>query len=188
MKVNEQNVISQLKKRNPKALDYIVDQYGGLIYSIVSKTLLEFKGSGRVEECINDVLLAIWDNIYKFNKTNSFKSWIAAISKYKAIDYRRRLIRELHNEDLMTLDNPSEIGKEDLTSNPVLEKETRAELIQLLSNLNQEDQEIFIRRYFEEESTGEIAAHVGMNRAAVNNRLSRGRKKLKSIVFGEVNK
>ncbi|GAU78153.1 sigma-70 family RNA polymerase sigma factor [Fusibacter sp. 3D3] len=188
MKVNAQNVISQLKKRNPKALDYIVDQYGGLIYAIVSKTLSEFKGSGSVEECINDVLLAIWHNIDKFQKTNSFKSWIAAISKYKAIDYRRKLLKELRNENLDELNVVVEIGREDSTSSRILEKETQAELVKLLSNLKPEDQEIFIRRYFDDESTGEIAAHVGMNRAAVNNRLSRGRKKLKAIIFSEVNK
>ena len=188
MKINEQNVISQLKKRNPKALDYIVDQYSGLIYSIISKTLSEFKESGGVEECMNDVLLAVWDNIHKFNKTNSFKSWIAAISKYKAIDYRRKLIRECRYENLDELDHQAVVGQEDLTSDAILEKETRAELVSLLSNLNSEDQEIFIRRYFGDESTGEIATHVGMNRTAVNNRLSRGRKRLKSIIFGEVNK
>jgi len=35
-------------------------------------------------------LLAIWDNIDSFDEDkNSFKNWVAAISKYKSIDYQR---------------------------------------------------------------------------------------------------
>jgi len=184
MRLNEDNVVSELKKRNPKALDFIIDKYGGLIQSIVKKTLFNFEGSGSVEECMNDIFLAIWNNVDKFQKENSFKSWIAAISKYKAIDYKRKLIKELYNENLENI----EIRQEDVSDKEILQKENREELMTLLSRLKPEDKEIFIRRYFNEESTKEIAENLEINREVVNNRLSRGRKRLRELIFSEVNK
>ncbi|MGH4123422.1 MAG: sigma-70 family RNA polymerase sigma factor [Clostridium sp.] len=184
MRLNEDNVISELRKRNPKALDFIIDKYGGLIQSIVKKTLFNFEGSGSVEECMNDVFLAIWNNIDKFYKENSFKSWIAAIAKYKAIDYKRKLLKELYNENLENI----EMQQEDTSDKKILEKENHEELMALLSRLKPEDKKIFILRYFNEESTKEIAEKLDVNKEVINNRLSRGRKKLRKLIFSEVNK
>ena len=39
MGVNEENFILKLKKRNEKALDYVVDNYGGIIKAVVKKHL-----------------------------------------------------------------------------------------------------------------------------------------------------
>ncbi|MBV4415399.1 sigma-70 family RNA polymerase sigma factor [Clostridium tyrobutyricum] len=184
MKINNDNVISQLKKKNPRALDFIVDTYGGLIHSIVKKTLFNFENNGSVEECVNDVLLAIWKNIEKFHQNNNFKSWIAAISKYKAIDYQRKLIKVLNNQDI----DGMEIKSRDTVDKELLQKENYNEMMKLLSNLKQQDREIFIRKYFNDEPSGDIAEKLNVNKEVVNNRLSRGRKKLRKIIFREVDK
>lgn len=184
VKINNDNVISQLKKKNPRALDFIVDTYGGLIHSIVKKTLFNFENNGSVEECVNDVLLDIWKNIEKFHQNNNFKSWIAAISKYKAIDYQRKLIKVLNNQDI----DGMEIKSRDTVDKELLQKENYNEMMKLLSNLKQQDREIFIRKYFNDEPSGDIAEKLNVNKEVVNNRLSRGRKKLRKIIFREVDK
>lgn len=58
MKITEENVVIQIRKRNEKALYFIIDQYGGLIKSIVQKHLASFQDVQ--EECMDYVLLAIW--------------------------------------------------------------------------------------------------------------------------------
>ncbi|MCH3964437.1 MAG: sigma-70 family RNA polymerase sigma factor [Clostridium sp.] len=184
MKINKDNVISQLKKRNPRALDFVVDTYGGLIHSIVKKILFNFENNGGVEECINDILLAVWNNIDKYNGNSSFKSWIAAISKYKSIDYQRKLIKELKNENI----DKMEIKSMNTVDEDILQKENYNEIMKLLSNLKPQDREIFILKYFNNETSGHIAEKLNVNREVVNNRLSRGRKKLRKIIFREVDK
>ena len=119
----------------------------------------------------NDILLAIWDNIEKLKHSENFKSWAAAISKYRAIDYQRRLIKTIKVEPIEGV----ELQEEDLTDKRVLEKENQEELIKLISKLTPEGQEIFIRRYINEESSKEIARKMDINYELVNNRLSRGR-------------
>ncbi|KMT22506.1 sigma-70 family RNA polymerase sigma factor [Clostridium cylindrosporum DSM 605] len=57
MKISEENFINQLKMRNQKALDYILEQYGWIIKSIVKKRLYNLQSVQG--ECINDILIAV---------------------------------------------------------------------------------------------------------------------------------
>lgn len=68
-----------------------------------------------------------------------------------------------------------------------MEKENYEELLKLLSKLKPQDKEIFVRKYLNDESTKEIASSLNVNKEVINNRLSRGRKKLKKLIFSEVN-
>lgn len=182
MHINDDNVVEQLKLGNSKALEFIVDSYGGLIKCIIQKTLFNFINSGLVEECMNDVFLAIWENCNKFSGVNSFKAWIGAIAKYKAIDYKRKYIKTLCYEDIETLG----LSEDTAIDKELLEQECNKEIMDLLSKINVLDREIFIKRYFDEESTKLIAKNLNLNYSVVSNRLSRGRKKLKKILSEEV--
>ena len=82
-------LIKYIKKKNPKGSGYAIDNYGGII------TLVERNHLGTLinyeEECINDVLLSIWESIEGYDKNkNTFKNWICAIAKYKSINYRKK--------------------------------------------------------------------------------------------------
>ena len=50
-------LIKYIKKKNPKGMDMLVDNYGGIITSVVRKhlgILINYE-----EECVNDVLLSV---------------------------------------------------------------------------------------------------------------------------------
>lgn len=47
VKIKEQNLIKQLKKKNPQAIDYIIDQYGGLIKTVLLKIFMIRKTIGK---------------------------------------------------------------------------------------------------------------------------------------------
>ncbi len=65
VKITEQNLIKQLKKKNPQAIDYIIDQYGGLIKTVLLKNLYDQKD--HWEECFNDCLLAVSNHPERFD-------------------------------------------------------------------------------------------------------------------------
>ncbi|MDQ0175434.1 sigma factor [Bacillus chungangensis] len=89
MKINEQNVVQQLKKRNKKALYYIIDHNGGLITSIIRTHLYDLEAVH--DDCMDDILLTIWDQIDTFcPENNTFKNWVATVAKYKAIEYQKK--------------------------------------------------------------------------------------------------
>ncbi|WP_459499180.1 sigma-70 family RNA polymerase sigma factor [Bacillus sp. C1] len=173
MEITEKNVVQELRKRNEKALYVVIDQYGGLIKSIVRKhlSLLE----DVQEECMDDILLAIWEHIEKFDgEKNTLKNWIAAISKYKSIDYARKYAKLVNQKGL---DQMGEI----VEKNSIPEDVVSIEMENMLSHLNKQDKEIFMKRYVEEDSVEEIANDMGMKHSVIYNRLSRGRQKLRTL-------
>lgn len=94
MKITEKNYIQQLQLHNEEALIYVIDMYGGLLKAVIRKHL--FTMPHKQEECMNDVLLSIWEHAASFDdKKNSFKNWAAAIARYEAIDYLRKYKRDL---------------------------------------------------------------------------------------------
>lgn len=175
MKISEKNFIKELKNKNPKALDYLVENYSNLIFKVILSVL----GSGNREEtmeCLNDVLLKVWDKIHYHDESKSkFSSWLIAVSKYNAIDYKRKLNKinsECSIDELMLSDEKS------IESN-IIHSESKEELLNMIKDLGSPDKEIFIRKYFMDESVNQISEALKLSSSAVSNRLFRGRKLLK---------
>lgn len=186
MKIDEDNFIRQLKYKDSKALDFIVDEYSNLIFKIIRTVLNSNFHSQYVEECANDVFWSVWSNIDSFDEQKgNFKYWIAAISKYKAIDYKRKLFNQNNIEsidDHILCDHTS-------IENDFILNENKEEIFEAINYMKKEDREIFIRRYFLDEKIESIANTFGVNRNLIDKRLSRGRKFLKEkliLLKGEI--
>ncbi|MGL5751638.1 MAG: sigma-70 family RNA polymerase sigma factor [Paraclostridium sp.] len=176
MKITEENFASRLKAKDEKALEYVIDNYGWVIKTVVRKhlsTLVDYQ-----EECINDIILAIWQNIDRFDENKStFKNWVAAISKYKAIDYSRKYLKHLENQNIDDL----EIRDKNDLHEEVIKEELSEELEEMLSHLKPKDRELFIKLYVKEQEIDEVALDMGVSRDNLYNRVSRGKKKLKDV-------
>lgn len=185
MKVGEQNLAEEIKNRNAAALEYAIDNYGKLIYKIVYNILDSFGDKESIQECVSDVFTAVWYNIKTYDSQKaSFKAWIIAISKYKAIDYRKKLMKNFNIENI----NDYDITALNDTEQYILAAENKDEIIKVIKELGTVDCEIFIRRYFLEESIENIAKSLNLTRQAVDNRLWRGRKCLKEKMLSKVKK
>lgn len=185
MKINEENFIKELKNKNPKAMDFLVDNYSNLIFKVVISVL----GSDKREEsmeCVNDVLLKVWEKIHYHDENKSkFSSWLIAVSKYNAIDYKRKFYKtdtQCNIDEIMLAD-------ERVIEEQLLHSESKEEILKAIKELGSPDKDIFIRKYFMGESLTEIGEKLNLSRSAVNNRLFRGRKLLKEkldLMKGEV--
>ncbi|WP_027626149.1 sigma-70 family RNA polymerase sigma factor [Clostridium lundense] len=176
MKIDEGNFISQLVNKNEKALDYVIDNYGWIIKSIVKKQLYNLQSVH--EECINDILLGIWNNIDSFDESkNEFKNWVAGIAKFKSIDYKRKYLKSLGYENIDDL----EIGVPDTTHEEVVKNELDDDVNDMLNCLKERDRELFYKLYVEEKEIEAVSKETGLKRETIYNRLSRGKKKIKSM-------
>jgi RNA polymerase sigma-70 factor (ECF subfamily) len=174
MKITEDNFIFNLSNKNEKALEYVIDQYGWLVKAIIQKHLYNLVD--YQQECINDVFLGIWNNIDSFDPSkNTFKNWVAGITKYKTIDYRRKYLKYLQQEDVDTL----EIADEQRFDNELLKHELDKDLEELLNCLKSQDKELFLKLYVEEQDIELVSKQMGLKKAVIYNRLSRGKLKLK---------
>ncbi|NBI86270.1 sigma-70 family RNA polymerase sigma factor [Lachnospiraceae bacterium] len=174
MRIGKHNYIKQLKLHNEKALMYVIDEYGGLIMSVIRRHL--FALPEQQEECFDDVLLRIWQHIYDFDESkNSFKNWSAAIAKYRAIDYLRQYQREPQTVDI----DGTVIAQEDCMLTSVIEKEISKEVEKMLACLKPSDRELFIRLYVKEQDMEQISRETGLKKEVIYNRVSRGKRKIR---------
>jgi len=185
MVINEDNVLLELKKRNTKALEYIINTYSNFVFKVVINVL----GNDNYEsakECLNDIYLLVWNKYQLYNPEKaSFKNWLLAVSKYKAIDYKRSLKQtnnvNIEDEFLFSSNN---------IENEYILKEKKKELLELLDNESKTDREIFIRKYIFDEDINSITQKLKLSKGAVYNRLWRTRnsltEKLNAPCEGEV--
>lgn len=169
--MQDDNFIEQLKKENPKALDYVFDKYGNLIFKVAYAILNNRELS---EECVNDVLMKIWKNIKTFNKGNEkFKAWIIVITKYTAIDLLRK--EKKHGNTV-----PFEAQEEKSTylESNLENKEIKDKLLSAIKSFNKENEDIFFKRFFLDYSIRDISKSTGISENAISNRIRRGKIKL----------
>jgi len=62
VKIDENNFIEQIKKKNPKAIEFVVDKYINLVFKVVRTVLNSKFEAQHSEECVNDVFWAVWNN------------------------------------------------------------------------------------------------------------------------------
>lgn len=176
MKISNKNYIQQLKKHNEDALVYVINTYGGLLKSVIRKML--FTMPEKQEECLNDVLLNIWENIGSYQEEkNSFQNWAAAVAKYRAIDYLRRYRKEMEMHCVAV--EEIEIPKEDAMLEQLIERELSEELEKMLRCLTPLDRQLFMKLYAEEKSVGQVSEETGLEVSAIYNHISRGKKKIR---------
>lgn len=178
MWVNEKNFIDRLRKKDEKALNYIVDKYSSIVNGVVRKVLGVTKDEGIIEECIYDVFLSVWDNIDKFKGENiNFKNWIAGISRYKAIDYYRK-----EKKKLVKIEITDNFDDEKVLENPldyILEREMSNFIREIIDSCEEPDRSIVIMKVFLGYKTSYIANELNLSNANVDTRFSRIRKKLR---------
>jgi RNA polymerase sigma factor (sigma-70 family) len=172
LRVTDENVVQQIKLKNEETIPYLLKTYGGLFNAIIRRYL---NGNLQdIEECIADVLVSIWFHIDSFDPTkNEFKQWIAAIAKYRAIDYMRKSERLKQHVSKVEFD-------ERIASQPSLMQD-RPDTSSLFKGLNDTERKIFEKYYVEGVPSKEIAQEFQAKESWVHNKLSRGRKKLKTI-------
>lgn len=174
LEITEENFIKHLKLKNEKALEFVIENYGWVIKTIAKKHLQ--KESELMDECLNDTLFAVWENIDSFDITkNSFKNWLAGVSRYKAIDCKRKYLKRFNEEPLDAAENIADLK----SSFCILQEEINEEMKEILSCLSLQDRGIFERLFWKDESVKSISRSMGMKETAVYNHVSRGKKKIR---------
>ncbi|RDY27871.1 sigma-70 family RNA polymerase sigma factor [Romboutsia weinsteinii] len=176
----QKKMIKKIRKRDTKGLDYVINNYSKKVYYLVDK-IIGFYGREEVEECVSDVFYELWENIDQFDeKRGEFSSFIYMKTKYKALDYKRRLEKkEVHKTEL-----EDDITNKITTEHIVLDKESSEEIIEIINNFKEPDKTYFYNRYFMYYKVDDIAVMYKTTRASVENRLYRCRLKIKEMLEG----
>ena len=177
MEITEKNFVKQMRKGNEKALLYVIENYGWVLKTVVKRQMGTLPHMW--DDCINDPLMAVWENIGSFDeKRSGFENWLAGVCRFKALNYVRKYI-EASKEDLRE-EMPD--FKDEAAERALLQREYREEVNRILGYLKDEDEKIFRLIYLEGLSMDEVAVKMNMTKTAIYGRVSRGRKQLRRMV------
>lgn len=177
--MTDKELLKKLKKDKNSGLSVAIELYSGLLYKIAAAVILPVGTREDVEECVSDSFLSFYGEIDKLDlEKASIKSYLALITRRRAIDFYRRLrpTKEHHDEGGEEFDLPSA----DFT----LSVERKQLLFSAVKNLGEPDTTIITRKYLLGETASQIGRELGMSEAAVQKRLERSREKLKAELGG----
>ena len=150
----DHQIVQRLQRRDQSAMTDLYDKYGGLLYSIILRSV---KSAPVAEDLVQEVMLRVWNRIGQFDvRRGRLSSWLVTIARNRAVDQLR---------SLRSQPNESNAGwAECEKSNFLVWQDTSAERLctcrsvnGALSRLNCQQREILELTHFEGLTQTEIA-------------------------------
>lgn len=178
--------LMDLLDRNPElGLECMIEQYSGLVYSIIHTKVSTVGTEEDIHECVSDVFMDFFLKKESLDQSKgSVKGYLAVIAKHKGIDLYRKLSKAAgRNADLKENWEYFEDTRVNLEQS-IIEREEKSLLLEALDSLGEPDREIIIRKYYFGQKTKEIAGLLNLRDNTVDKKLSRGLKKLRILLGG----
>lgn len=168
-------LVQGIRNKDSAAYEYMIDKYAKTIYSLAYNILSGSHSKEDIEECVADVFLEAWIKISEFDETKAnFRTWLLILTKYKALTYRRK--KRLSNiVDIEDVEIEDDINLE----KQIFLRQDQERVMKIISSFEKTDREIFVRKFLLGEKIADLARAFNLSRAAVDNRLLRGRKLIK---------
>lgn len=166
------NLSARLRLGDPRALEEVMDLYTSYAAKIIAAFLNRTLPAEDMEEVLSDVFVSLWNSRGRLD--GDVKPYLAAIARNAA----RQRLRQFHPAEAL----PEDMCLADTAPLPEQQAEASEQttiLRQAIDTLPPEDRELFIRFYYLEQTTAEIAAVTGQNPSTLRGRLRRGREKLR---------
>ena len=137
------------------------------------------------EECVSDTLLKAWDSIPPQKPKHLF-AYLAKICRNDALSKLEQRNAKKRKAEVVSLTEEMECCIPDVSRLRELEaRELGRALDDFVRTLSEDNQLIFLRRYWYMDSVGEVAARVGLSEGAVLMRLNRIKGKLRTYLKKE---
>ena len=177
--MDDQKIIEMLFARAETALDEVSCKYSRLYKGIIRNVLSD---ECDVDECGNDVLLAVWNTIPP-NRPNSLAAYICKIARNIGVDRLRYNTRQKRNAayTVMLSELDDCLPAKSLDDEEEHSEVIRSVLTAFLRDLDPETEILFVRRYMYLESVADLAKRFELDENRISVKLYRARKKLKKV-------
>lgn len=176
VKNGDQELLKMILHETPLGIEIAIDMYGGAVKKIC-REILAGCSDEDIEETVADCFTALWQSVHNYDITRGscLKSYIYGIARRTAYNKKRQL-----RKSLQCCEAPCQYLAADDDVEAEIEKRIETEILrQLVLELKSPDREIFIKRYFLSMTVKDIAGDLEISCKTVENKLSRGKKKLK---------
>ena len=171
--VHEQDMIALLQQHDERGMDALLLHCGPLMRYIIAPILPDPQDR---EECLSEVSMRVWSRIAQFDPARgSWIAWLTAITRNTARNYQR-------GTQAIPAGTPAPDASPE---EAILQAERSAAVHNALGRLSPGDRALFYRKYYYLQSTAQIASELGMTARAVEGRLYRLKKRLRTMLGGE---
>lgn len=170
----EQTLIDNTIKGNTSSFSVIVEIYQEQIFNFINKYILSKQDS---EEICQEVFIRAFYNLKKYNSRWSFSSWLHTI----AINTIKNHFRKMKNTPKRVYNNETMNNIPSSKNNPEIDYESKIErsiIINLISELNDNQKNAFILRYLQGFSYDEIGKILCTSTSAAKMKVQRAKKRL----------
>lgn len=174
--MNDEELADQLLRNTSEGMSIAIELYGGAVKKIC-RTILAGYQNEDVEETVSDSFVALWKAIEtdRYDGSVSIKTYLYGIARRTSLNKKRELAKKHPTEDI---DNVVKIADVDVEREAVRKVDYQI-LNEMIMELKSPDKEIFIYRYYEQYTIKEIAAKLMITAKTVENKIARGRARLK---------
>ena len=161
----------------------VFDKYCNYVYAIVINILRNCGSREDIEDCVSDVFFKLYKQLdANTDFSGDLKGFIAAVSRNTAIDAFRRLSNKNNRSVYIDDDTTEELRSDERIEENAEKAERSRILLGKIKELGEPDTTIIIQQYFYNRTAKEIAKSISMTAAAVQERSSRARQKLKALL------
>jgi RNA polymerase sigma-70 factor (ECF subfamily) len=178
--MTDREIIGLFQARSEKAICETQNKYGNLCRHIAGNILSR---NEDVDECINDVMLAVWNRIPP-DSPDRFSAFVCKVTRNTALNKYDYITSDKRNPNMtlsMTeLENyiPQSGGVDSAVEN----REVISHINAFLRRISFDDRNIFLRRFFFGDSLSHICTTFSFSESKVKSSLHRTKNKLKSYL------
>lgn len=164
-------------RTNTQFLDEIIVRYEAKLASFVRRK--SSAGNEDIKDILQNVFIKVYKNIYDFDTTLTFSSWIYRITRNEMIDWYRKEKRTPHTS-LEASDTMLQtiVSDSDVTQS-VIDSHMSDHLKSIIETLPEKYRDIVLLRFFEDKSYDEIADILTIPPGTVAVRINRVKKLLR---------
>lgn len=175
-----QEIVERLLQRDEAGMHDLLTYYGPLMRYIITPIVPD---AHEREDCLSEAAMRVWDKIGQFNpQRGSWTAWLTAVVRNTARNHRRARWPDHDSTQELDGNTPS---TEPTPEEALLRQERQAAVSRVLELLSPDDQALFYRKYYYLQPTAQIAAELGMTERAVEGKLYRLKKRLRTLLGGE---
>lgn len=176
--------IKQCLDGDREAFRELVHRYQNFVFYVVFKMIRDAEMS---RDLTQDIFIKAYIKLHTYNAQFTFKTWIARIAMYRAIDHLRRI----KTENLVYVDDYGSNGTllidQEQSGEPTQEQRIlraeKAEMVaRALKKLDPKLKAVIVMRHYQEMNYEEIAETLNIPVGTVKNRLFRAREKLQKLL------
>ena len=177
----DERIIELFFERSEQAIRELDSKYGKLCHTLSYNIVNDRQDA---EECVNDAYLGAWNAIPPA-KPNPLQAYICRIVRNLSLKryYRKEAAKRSSAYEVAMEELEPYLSAPDTVEAEIETKELARIIERFLDSLSEENNVIFVRRYWFMDSYAEIAKRVGLSEKNVSVRLTRIRQQLKEYLM-----